>query len=85
LSLDINNIQRRAIPFECASPQCQNILALIMRQAHHSAMFSHQWLSVVEAISLGALIYCCSPMLLKKFAIPARCGGKFAIAKFWTM
>jgi hypothetical protein len=33
-------------------------LASMIRQAHHSAPLSHQWLSGVEAIPLGTLIYC---------------------------
>jgi hypothetical protein len=32
----------------------------MIRQAHHSAPLSHRWLSGVEDIPLGTLIYCCS-------------------------
>jgi len=32
-------------------------LASIIRQAHHNAPLSHRWLSGVEAIPLGTLIY----------------------------
>jgi hypothetical protein len=41
-------------------------MASIIRQAHHNAPLSHRWLSEVEAISLGTLIYCCSLNYLQR-------------------
>jgi hypothetical protein len=39
----------------------------MIRQAHHSAPLSQRWLSGVEAMQLGTLIYCCSLITALQF------------------